>query len=217
VSETEAGRTIAVTTTFAGFEASDDQPVSESTPGGSGVPGKTADAPLTATTAPSDTSTTPSTAPPTSATTDSRADKIALLVDSPVIEAPDDSQVIWVSVRDSEERRGDIAAFFEEVTGLAALPDYYWLGGPTYAVVASPAHLEKLIEALIDSGLYVQYTDQPVDPYGNALPGLKAGILTYKQMLPADDVVPGQPNEMGEEPPSLVVFIVPLGATSAAE
>jgi hypothetical protein len=217
VSETGTPKTATVVTTTPGVSESYVQPVTTDQ-GGSSEPSVAPNSTDTTTPPQTSSSTTGTTSVATTPTTVGRAGKIALLVDSPVVDTPADSDMVWVAVRASEERGGDVAGFFETVTGLHALPDYYWLGGPTYAAVATAPHLMALIDALVAQGLHVERIPQPVDPYGNALPGLKAGILTYKQMLPTpEQVAQAVPGGTDTQLLSLVVFVVPQSSIQTAE
>ncbi len=86
---------------------------------------------------------------------------------------------LWVAFSRDDTTPEVAAAGFQEITGLTPLPRDHWMGGPTFAVVASVGDVATLLDHLRLHGFRAEASKQPVDVMGNAVNLILAGFTGY--------------------------------------
>lgn len=116
----------------------------------------------------------------------------------------------WVAVAQEGAGPEVTAAAFGGATGLEPLPPDFWMGGPTFAVVASTAQVARLLDHLQQLGFQLTAADQPVDTLGNALNGILAGYTTYHRAAVVNDTLEldAAAQALPENEAALLVFFV---------
>ncbi len=116
----------------------------------------------------------------------------------------------WVEVAQDGAGPDAIASAFGSATGLEPLPADFWMGGPTFAVVASVSHVAGLMDHLQRLGFRVTPGNQPVDTLGNALNGILAGYATYHRAEVVDETLTLNvaARSLPENEAALLVFVV---------
>jgi len=92
---------------------------------------------------------------------------------------PGAPEPIWLAFSREEATVDDVAAGFQQLTGLQPLPGDQWMGGPTFAVVASRADVTTVLDYLRTNGFRVEASPQPADLLGNAVNLILAGFTSY--------------------------------------
>ena len=98
------------------------------------------------------------------------------MVSSSITGAP---EPLWVAFSRDDTSPEVTAAGFQEITGLSPLPQDHWMGGPTFAVVASVHEVAALLDSLHQHGFRAEASKQPIDVLGNAVNLILAGFTSY--------------------------------------
>lgn len=115
----------------------------------------------------------------------------------------------WLAFSQGETQTQDVAVDFQELTGLQPLPEDQWMGGPTFAVVASETNVASILDHLRSKGFRVEASARPADLLGNTVNLILAGFTSYSVMYLSDGAIHTQRAQYTKLPPddhALLVF-----------